>query len=61
MRDGRVEVGEEGDYIYIYRHTVTARLTPALTHIYPVIFVSTKYPEAKSLPILANAETGRNT
>ena len=25
-----VEVGEEGDYIYTYRYTVTTRLTPAL-------------------------------
>ena len=25
-----MEVGEEGEYIYTYRYTVTTRMTPAL-------------------------------
>ena len=28
---GGMEVGEEGDYIYIYHYIVTNRLTPALS------------------------------
>ena len=34
IRDGEkgegIEVRQEGDYIYIYRYTVTTRITPAL-------------------------------
>ena len=30
IRDGRMEVQEEGDYNYTYRYTVTTRMTPAL-------------------------------
>ena len=28
--EGGTEVGEEGDYIYTYRYTVTTRMIPAL-------------------------------
>ena len=28
--EGGMEVGEEGEYIYTYRYTVTTKMTPAL-------------------------------